>query len=186
MAKVFRFECASMSEEGLFYQIVVSDQLIRCDCGGSEIWCSHIEATLVEGERAMVRSEHWRSADQAMKIAVGRLQAPPGWKASWRKLLKWRGISSGRVFTPSTVGQSGLPVVCFTGTMPSPRKQLAAQAEAFGWEVVDNPHSRTAVLVAADLAGTSNKLQFARKHAIPILTLDEWDAMRLDGIFPDK
>ena len=142
MAERISFDCASMSIAGHFYCIELDGNEVRCDCGGYALrWCSHIEATLVHGERAMVRPEH-RERVEIIRNAAAELRfaAPPEWKSAWRKLLKWRGLGSGRVFVPSTVGQSGRPVVCFTGAMPRPRKELAAEAEAAGWEVIDRPH----------------------------------------------
>lgn len=183
MAIDLHFECASMSIEGHFYRIALDGAEVRCDCGGYSLrWCSHIEATLVYGERGMVRPEHRERADAVMAAAAKfSFAAPPEWKAAWRKLLRWRGLTPTRVFHPSTVGESGRPVVCFTGAMPRPRKELAAEAENAGWEVIDGPHRLTAVLVAMDLNGKSGKLQFARRHGIPIVPLDLWQAVMSDG-----
>ena len=184
MSEAVEFECASMSEEGLFYRIAVAAGEVICSCGGIGLrWCSHIEATLIAGERAMVPEAHRAAADQAMGLGVA-LAPPAEWKAAWRRLLRWRGLTPSRIFHPSKVGESGRPVVCFTGAMPRPRKAIAFEAEEAGWEVIDSPHRMTAVLVAMETEGTSNKLRFARRHGIPIVSLEHWTALMTDGDLP--
>jgi hypothetical protein len=155
---------------------------IFCDCDGfNGSFCSHIDATLVAGERAMVPTVDWPAADEAMKDVAGFISVPPDWKAAWRKNLAWRGFASRT--KPRRTGLTGRPLVCFTGTMPKPRKLLCEEAVAAGWETVDAPHSKIDVLVAADPTGSSNKLNFARVHGIPILAFEEWASLSVDGEF---
>jgi hypothetical protein len=65
--------------------------------------------------------------------------------------------------------------------MPKIRKVPISEAEAAGWEVIDRPHSKTFVLVAADPTGKSNKLRFSRRRGIPAVTLEECCSMTVDG-----
>ena len=145
--------------------------------------CSHIDATLIAGERAMVPVEDRDAADRAMRAVAGHIVVPEGWKASWRWNYGWRGLPTRKIGERSyrAVGLSGRPIVCFTGAMPRPRKELLREAEAAGWEAVDRPHPSITVLVAADPSGGSNKLQFAREHRIPILTFADWASLNADG-----
>jgi len=157
---------------------------VHCDCEARQYsghdYCSHIEAPLLAGERAMVHEDDRGVADEAMKLIGPYLKAPETWKGSWRKNLRWRGLQCAerkrRQF-------DGRPVVCFTGAMEKPRKVMAAEADGLGWDVIDNPHSEIDVLVAADPTGNSSKLKFARAKAIPILNLEEW-AMMIDTVPP--
>lgn len=131
----------------------------------------------------MVPDEDRSLADEAMKAIAGRITIPTTWKASWRWNYEWRGLPTrrlGRQRRPA-VGLSGKPIVCFTGAMPRPRKELFHEAEAAGWETVDRPHPSTTVLVAADPNGGSNKLQFARENGIPILTFEDWNSITVEG-----
>lgn len=181
------FRCASKTDRGSFYVVAVerSDPpTASCDCPGYDgAICSHIDATLIAGERAMVPEEDRPKADEAMRVVSGRIRVPGYWKASWRWNYAWRGLPTrqyGARKVPA-VGLSGKPIVCFTGAMPSPRKQLLSEAEKAGWETVDRPHPSITVLVAADPNGGSNKLQFAREHAIPVLTFEDWTNLTVDG-----
>lgn len=178
------FRCAAKTDDDAFRIVSVTwpGPQVSCDCDGfNHQFCSHIDATLVAGERAMVPVEDWPAANEAMNDVAGFIAAPSGWKASWRQNMAWRGFASRS--KPRRTGLTGRPLVCFTGAMPKPRKVLCAEAVSAGWETVDAPHSKIDVLVAADPTGTSNKLKFAREHGIPILTLDEWSSLSVDGEF---
>jgi len=128
----------------------------------------------------MVPREDWPLADKAMKEVHDLIAIPRDWKGAWRKNLAWRGLSVRRG-PRRIVGEDGKRVVCFTGSMPRPRKSLIVEAEAAGWDAVDNPHSKIDVLVGADPNGESTKLSFARKNGIPILAFDEWTSLTPDG-----
>jgi hypothetical protein len=176
------FRCRSKRDATDFRLIVVNwpGPQVFCDCDGFDgNICSHIDATLVAGERAMVPEEDWPLADEAMKSLAGLIHVPPDWKATWRKNLAWRGFVTQT--RPRRTGLTGRPLVCFTGAMPKPRKLLCQEAVAAGWETVDAPHSKITVLVAADPTGPSNKLRFAREHGIPILAFEEWATLTVDG-----
>src|SRR5665213_1716164 len=90
---------------------------VTCDCDGFDgVICSHVDAVLIAGERAMIRPEDVEAADAAMLALAGKLITPPHWKGSWRQNKHWRGLS--RATPHRRVGSSGLPVVCFTGGAP--------------------------------------------------------------------
>lgn len=181
MTSSYQFRCRSKTEPDLLHTITIQAKSASCSCDGFDgIICSHIDATLIAGERAMVPQEDWAVADQAMSAVAGRIVIPPAWKASWRKLLWWRGLSPSRIITIRT-GLTGNPIVCFTGKIPKPRSEIFEDAVARGWEPVDRPHSQTCVLVAADVEGNSIKLQSAREHGIPILSYEEWQTLTTDG-----
>lgn len=184
--KSISFQVASKSEAGFFHTVTVEwpGPTSSCECGGFDgTICSHIDATLVAGERFMVPKADRARTDEAMKAIAGRINIPETWKASWRRNYEWRGLptrSIGRHKRPA-VGLSGKPIVCFTGAMPRPRKELFQEAEATGWETVDRPHPSITVLVAADPNGRSNKLQFARECGIPILSFEDWNSITVEG-----
>lgn len=180
------FRVASKSEPGLFHTVTVQwpGPTAVCECGGFDgTICSHIDATLVAGERAMVPEEDRAWADEAMKAMTGLIVVPKTWKASWRWNYGWRGLPTRKIggHRRPAVGLSGKPIVCFTGAMPRPRPELLQEAEAEGWETVDRPHPSITVLVAAEPNGGSNKLQFARECGIPILTFEDWNSITAEG-----
>lgn len=177
------FRCAAKTEPGAFRTIVVfwPGPKAACNCAGfNGAICSHIDATLLAGERAMVPAADRDAAGRAMQAITGLITVPPDWKASWRKDYAWRGLPT-RTHRQPRIGLSGRPIVCFTGSMPKPRGQLLRDADTSGWETVDRPHSKIRILVAADPNGPSAKLSYAREKGIPILTLAEWTSLTTDG-----
>lgn len=185
--QIISFRVASKSEPGSFHVVSVRwpGPVAICQCGGfNGSICSHIDATLIAGERFMVPEEDRARADNAMKVMAGQIAVPETWKASWRWNYEWRGLPTRKIGRErrAAVGLSGKPIVCFTGSMPRARKELLLQeAEAAGWETVDRPHPSITVLVAADPNGGSNKLQFARECAIPILNFEDWNSITVEG-----
>lgn len=169
-----------------FRVITVGDDgsSIVCDCDGfiGGI-CSHIDAALVAQERAMVHPDDWRSADRAAALVGTRIVVPTDWKGSWRKNLRWRGLSS-RGSVTRRVRDHSKPLVCFTGTLDRARAELIAEAENAGWETINSPSPYTDVLVAADPLGNSNKLKAAREHGTPIVSCEEWSTLMTDGVLP--
>ncbi|MCP9308684.1 SWIM zinc finger family protein [Zymomonas mobilis] len=67
---------------------------VSCNCLGflDSGFCSHIDATLLAGERFMVPPEDWEIADYVMDKMEDRISTPSTWKASWKKNLVWRGL----------------------------------------------------------------------------------------------
>ena len=180
------FRCASKSEPGLFHTVTVTwpGPKVTCDCDGfNGTICSHIDATLIAGERAMVPESDRAAADEAMRAVAGRIVVPAEWRGSWRWNSAWRGIPTRKYGERKfpTIGLSWKPIVCFTGAMPKPRKELLREAEQAGWETIDRIRPIIIVMVAADPNANSTKLLFAREHGIPILTFEEWAKITTDG-----
>jgi hypothetical protein len=184
MGEISSFRCGSQSEPAKFWVICVllPDLKVRCDCPGFDDggFCSHIDATLVAGERAMIPEEDRATAADLMRRLNGRVVAPSGWKANWRSNLVWRGFNS-RASVRRGISPSEIPVVCFTGKFPEPRKVLAQRAERMGWGTIDRAHSKIDVLVAENPLWENNKLQFAKEYGIPVLSYEEWMTLSADG-----
>jgi hypothetical protein len=173
----------SAADEYRLVTVSLDGLTVLCDCGGFDgVICSHIDAVLIAGERVMVPPEDHGTADAAFALVSQRIEPPPSWRGSWRQNLRWRGLSV-RGPRPRRV-RSGRPVVCFTGAMDRPRKELLAEAVAAGWDTADSPTSAITVLVAAAVHGKSGKLVYARKNGIPIVALEEWPSVMLDGELP--
>ena len=165
-------------------ELRVSDDglTIVCDCGGFlSGFCSHIDAVLLAGEREMVLEDDHAVADQAMALVSGRLAAPDDWKASWRGNMRWRGLSRSGALR-QRVRHSGKPLVCFTGGKD--RAGWTSEAQASGWDTIDNPSRFVDVLVAADATGGSRKLAAARQNGTAIVSYEEWRVLMTDGVLP--
>lgn len=167
---------------------------VSCDCDSFKNtfrystvkFCSHIDATLLANERAMVPKEDWATIDIALKVIAGRLQPPVDWKSSWRRNFRWRGLTRAvrRATNPRV---SNKPMVCFTGTVPGKtRAELIAEAESVGWQTTNAPSQFTDVLVAINPLGLSAKLRVARNNSTAIVSPDEWADLMLDGALPDR
>lgn len=183
--ETYRVRVGSKRAPGTFHIVTVlaDGSGAVCDCDGFDgLICSHIDAVLIAGERAMVPLEDHALANLASAAVEGRIAPPSTWQGSWRRDLAWRCLSSRA--PRRRLGQSGKPVVCFTGSMPRPRKELVVEADGAGWETVDSPSPVISVLVAADANGKSVKLAYARKNGIPIVALDDWPAVLADGVLP--
>lgn len=164
------FRCKSMTYDEYHHIEVPAAGYITCSCQGAS-WCSHIEATLVCGERAMVPPEDRLEADKAQVIARGRLHAPEDWKAVWRANRKWRGLPP-RETKAMSILRGGRPVVSMEG-----RGKLRSQAEQIAqenqWEVVSSP-SRGVLVHVTDRPDGNPRIEQARKLDILVLTHDEW------------
>lgn len=191
MADEVTFRVLSWSEPGRLHTVTAGAS-VHCDCTGFGIsnFCRHIDATLVGGERFMVHEEDRALADQAMKAVAGKLAAPDGWQATWRRDYRWRGLHRKRPsINPRT---SGKPLVAFTGTLRGPdgkkilKEVWEAEAKANGWDVADNPSPFTDVLVAEDPLGSSAKLRTARANFTVIVSADEWPELMREGVLPEE
>ena len=210
MTDITCFRIQDMRDAGYIHTIEVSGSAgtVCCSCGAEypnggmvqyegmayplmRHMCSHIDAVLIAGERAMVPMEDYAAADKAAAIIANSIPIilPDSWKGSWRRNLRWRGLSKqGRARRKATAAASpsGKPVVCFTGTLASPRSTLIEQATSAGWEAIDRPGKTMDVLVAADPTASSRKLQIARQLGIPIVSHEEWEMLMMDGVLPDE
>lgn len=180
------FRVKAKTESGGFRTVSVSDDgsEVTCDCAGfdGEI-CSHIDAVLIAGERAMVWPGDEADADRAAALCGGHLAVPDHWRGTWRREYDWRGISRTERRKRVYVRKSDRPLVCFTGKFPGHnRDEMMADARAHGWDVVNSPSAHLDVLVAADPLARTAKLDKARAHAIAIVTPDEWADVRDDGV----
>lgn len=181
----FRVKAKTGLEAWRIVTVSGEGDVIHCDCAGFDgLICSHIDAVLVAGERAMVASDDLEAADKAAMLTAGKIVLPETWRGSWRRKLDWRGISHVERRKRSYVRDSSKPLVCFTGNCGRPRTDLTSEAKANGWEVVNRPSAHLDVLVAADPTGKSAKLQVARTHAIPIVDIEIWASLMLDGEIP--
>lgn len=154
---------------------------VHCSCPGftdeeTGGFCSHIDAVLLNGERAMVYPDDHTNADLAAKAAFGMITTPPNWKGSWRRNLRWRGLTYCGL-NAHRARDPGLPIVCFTGKLYAERKSLLAEARENGWETIDSPSAKTHVLVAEDPTAASAKLKKARAYGTPILSGGEWQSL---------
>jgi hypothetical protein len=182
---VITFRVKAKSEELGWRRVTVDDAgQARCDCVGFDgAICSHIDATLIAGERGMVHGDDLALADSAQS-AASVIAVPSTWKGTWRREYWWRGISRRRPsINPRT---SGKPLVCFTGTGPSKdRKTWLAEARAGGWDTTDEPSPFTTVLVVADRSAMTAKMGLARKNKTAIVDYGEWVVLLADGEVPD-
>lgn len=186
MTITIRVQAKNDAEEYRIITVGSDGSSVICDCDGFDgRICSHIDAVLLAQERAMVHSDDWGAADHAVVLAGSRIVVPGDWKGSWRKNLRWRGLSSrGSVSRRAKIRDHNKPLVCFTGTLDRPRAELIAEAERCGWETIDSPSPFTDVLVAANPLGSSRKLKAARRHGTPIVTSEEWASLLTDGVLP--
>lgn len=166
-------------------------QEIECDCCPPPwTFCSHVDAVLISGERHMLHPADHAAADFiASRLAT--ITPPEGWRGSWRRNRRWRGLPTIDRKPPEKSNQhlsvgvsedeySKWPGVCFTGQFESSRADLAEQAKKRGWRPTGSVTSETCVLVAVDPKGDSNKIRAAARAGVPIVTIDEWVADYLE------
>lgn len=171
----FSFRCRSMSED-LWHVILVPHRgHVVCTCLGQS-WCSHIDATLVAGERAMVPQEEHAEANRAQIAARGRIGPPEGWKAHWRNNRRWRGLPPARITALEISRRAGLPMMSIEGKGRA-RRETAGLSRDAGWMVVDEPVRGCLFHVAPDASSESRASERARKDGIPIASYGEWAAL---------
>lgn len=168
----FSFRCRSMSED-LWHVILVPQRgHVVCSCLGQS-WCSHIDATLVAGERAMVPAEEHAEANRAQIAARGRIGPTEGWKADWRNNRRWRGLPPARITALESSRRQGLPMMSIEGRGRGRRETVERSRDA-GWMVVDEPVRGCLFHVAPDAASESRAAERARRDGIPIASYEEW------------
>ncbi len=164
------FRCRSMSEEVFYHIEVPSTGHVTCSCQGTN-WCSHIEATLVFGERAMVYPDDRAAADRAQALAKGRLDRPRWWKATWQSNRRWRGLA---VKEPKALDllRQGVPVVSLEGRGKK-RTRAEELARRNGWETVYAP-TKGVLIHVSDAANDDPRCKRARELGIATVTHDHW------------
>lgn len=168
------FRCRSISEAGEYHHILVPvSGHVTCTCRG-ESWCSHIEATLVSGERAMVPPEDRLEADQAQVLAKGRIAPPEGWKSNWREHRRWRGLPV-RESRAMGILRQGRPVVSIHGR-GTKRATAARIARENGWEVVAYP-TKGVIVHVSDRDGEDQRRRHAEDLGIIVLGHQQWPAI---------
>lgn len=172
-SQIQTFRCRSMSSDEFYLIEVPETGHVICSCQGVN-WCSHIEATLVYGERAMVPEEDYPAANRAMVLAKGRLEAPRGWKANWTGKRRWRGLP---LREPRAVAllKSGVPVVSFDGRGRK-RSDARTIANDNGWKDVPAPTRGVLVHVSDAMIGDP-RLERAKELDILTITYDQWPAI---------
>ena len=73
-----------------------------------------------------------------------------------------------------TETDDSLPTVCFTGKMPEKRSFYENLARERNMIPVDSVNSSLSLLVAADISGSSSKINAAKKHNIRIVSLQDF------------
>ena len=169
------FRCAGRKDRHAMHVINVGMRTATCSCNGVD-WCSHIDATLVAGERHMVPSEDRRNADRAMRRLKGRIHPPSEWQAAWREDKVWRGLAPPRTGEKERMIWDGRPTICFVGQgSAGNREEYVDHAASLGWKVVERPTSLTTMVVSSDTEATTARARDARDHGLPIIDHDQWD-----------
>lgn len=173
------FRCFSRSEPTP-HSIKVEPGNVLCSCNGTN-WCSHIDATLLAGEREMVPFEDWDIADFAQRLASTWLQPPQDWKASWRDDKIWRGLATRRLTKVEQAVQAGRPMICFIGSGSlGSRADYLEEARDLGWEPMTTIHPDVTLVVHGPRGLASRAGQKATELNLPCLSFDEWDEHAYD------
>ncbi|MAC11080.1 MAG: hypothetical protein CMN74_02375 [Sphingorhabdus sp.] len=167
------FRCKSMTTDDFHHIQVPQTGHVMCTCRG-ESWCSHIEATLVAGERAMVPEEDRIKADKAQVLAKGRIGPPEDWKSNWRGNRRWRGIGI-REPKAMTLLRSGVPVVSLQGK-GLVRRMSARIAQQNGWSIVPAP-TKGVIIHVSDEGDGDPKRDHALSLGITVLTHEQWPSI---------
>lgn len=166
------FRVRSMSEDAWHVVLVPLEGHVVCSCAGVS-WCSHIDATLVAGERAMVPPEEHGEANRAQIAARGRIGAPDGWQAHWRTNRRWRGLPPARITMLDRSRREGMPMMSLEGRGGERRLVEQISREA-GWMVSPFPVRGCLFHVAPETDTTTRAAEQARAAGIPIATYSEW------------
>lgn len=177
---VLTYRCSSRSERREYHTISVEDGKVMCSCVGTH-WCSHIHATLVDGERNMVPFIEWDTVDQAQRLLCGKIQPPEGWKAHWRNDKIWRGIAQRRPSPMDKALSAGKPTICFIGEGAlGTRSDYIEEAIDLGWYVLENPHRLLTLMVCNPRRIRTRKAETAISLGLPMLAFADWDNYAYD------
>jgi len=178
LGRSYSFRCRSMTEEGWHIILVPAKGNIICSCQG-ENWCSHIDATLVAGERAMVPAIEHAEANRAQIAARGRLRPPQDWKGHWRSNRRWRGLPPVRSTALAKCRSSGSPMMSLEGRGAG-RQEILDLSHSSGWMVTPHPTRGCLFHIVPHGTTTSRAACKARKDGIPILSYEEWRVLAGD------
>lgn len=168
------FRCAGRSDRSEHHVIVVDDARAECSCHGVD-WCSHIDATLLAGERHMVPEEDRAAADLAQRRLRGILRPPAEWQASWREDRVWRGMAPPRSGEAERMRWDGRPTICFIGTGEAgPRREYVDHAESLGWKVVEKPTPFTTMVVSSAVGLETTRGTDAKRLGLPLIDHEQW------------
>lgn len=162
-----------MSTDEYHYIEIGPDNTIICSCKG-EAWCSHIDATLVHGERAMVPSEDHKQANRAEALMKKILRPPQDWKSNWKSNRRWRGLGV-RESAAMKLLRSGNPVVSIQGRGIL-QKASVRIARQNGWAVVSMP-AKGVLIHVSDEAETDPKIIHAQNLGIMIVPHEQWSVI---------
>lgn len=174
-ARSYSYRVRSMTEDVWHVILVPEDGHVICSCAGVN-WCSHIDATLIAGERAMVPEEERGEANRAQIAARGRLQAPEGWQAHWRSNRKWRGLPPARITMVHRSRKTGKPVMSIEGR-GNERRRIAEMSQESGWLISPRPVAGCLFHIAPNIEEDSSSKERARQMGIPIASYSEWDGL---------
>lgn len=166
------FRVRSMSEDSWHVVMVPLEGHVMCSCAGVN-WCSHIDATLYIGERAMVHPSEWPEANRAQIAAKGRIGPPDGWQAHWRTNRRWRGLPPARITMLDRSRKEGRPMMSIEGR-GADRRLVQTISENAGWMVSSDPVKGCLFHVAQSHDTQSKAAEKARENGIPIATYGEW------------
>lgn len=169
------FRVRSMSEDAWHVVLVPDHGHVICSCAGVN-WCSHIDATLFAGERAMVPQEEWAEANRAQIAARGRIHPPEGWQAHWRTNRRWRGLPPARVTMLDRSRREGRPMMSIEGR-GGERRIVQKLSEEAGWMVSSDPVKGCLFHVAPAHDSGTRASEKARENGVPIATYHEWIAI---------
>lgn len=164
-----------MSEDAWHVVLVPDVGHVMCSCAGVN-WCSHIDATLIAGERAMVAPEDRETANLAQIAARGRVGATDGWQAHWRGNRRWRGLPPARITSLETSRKTGTPMMSVEG-LGNSRRDIITRSKEAGWMVVPRPVTGCLFHVSPDPSRDSSATEAARQRGIPIASYEEWEGM---------
>jgi hypothetical protein len=174
------FRCMGRSDRNEVHVVVVEGVEPTCSCQGVH-WCSHIDATLVCGERFMVPAEDRHIADAAQRAVRGHVGPPTDWQASWKEDRVWRGLSAPRSDERMRMRLDGRPTICFVGAGSAGTKpDYEEGAETLGWKCVDRPNPYTTMVVCSAAGEATRSGVDAIVLELPMITHDQWDEWQYD------
>lgn len=184
------FHCYSKSGDFDPHKITFNadNHTVTCSCPyfAEEKFCSHIDATILAGERHMVPEDEWDVANEIMVEMYGKIKQPSNWAASWRFSYKWRGIDK----LKKAFFQDNRPTVCFTGKNPKApdksRNDYFKDAEDKGFRPIRKFCNSVQIVVAESPLLNTAKIRGAADLNLPVISYDDWEHLTSDGEIVDN